>query len=255
MLPAAYRAWRADRHRQSIHADRTARRELPAPTGRIIVEAMRGAMPAYVNTGLNFVHVDDVAEGHVLAMEKGKIGERYILGGEDLSLKSLLYMIADIAGRTPPKSSRRRAIFPLAWAAESASMLTGKEPFVTVNGLRLAKYWMYFSSAKAQRELGYKFRPVREALSDAIDWFAKVRRDRAASKRCGLHQCPRRLCRQHRAAAARHCFRTFSRRILGYIESVWKSCGGEFACLCRRQNDGLRFGGDFQRRASRCRKY
>ncbi|MEZ5921954.1 MAG: NAD-dependent epimerase/dehydratase family protein [Parvularculaceae bacterium] len=147
----------------------------PTPTGRIIVEAMRGAMPAYVNTGLNFVHVDDVAEGHLLAMEKGRIGERYILGGDDLPLKSLLYMIAEIAGRTPPKIELpRRAIYPLAWAAESASLLTGKEPFVTVNGLRLAKNWMYFSSEKAERELGYRFRPVREAVQDAIEWFSSA---------------------------------------------------------------------------------
>ncbi len=144
----------------------------PTPTGRIIVEAATGRMPAFVDTGLNLVHVDDVAEGHFLALERGRTGENYILGGRDVSLAEMLADIAALAGRRAPKVKLPRApLFPLAFAAEAAARLTGKEPFLTADALRMSRYRMYFSSAKAERELGYAARPYREGLRDAHAWF------------------------------------------------------------------------------------
>lgn len=144
----------------------------PTPTGRIVIEAASGRMPAYVDTGLNLVHVDDVAAGHIAAWQKGRIGERYILGGQDVLLGDMLREIARQVGRAPPKLRLpRRLIFPVAYAAQAAAHFTGREPFVTVTGLRLAKDHMFFSSAKAARELGYSARPYREAVADAIAWF------------------------------------------------------------------------------------
>jgi len=144
----------------------------PTPTGRIIVEAANGRMPAYLDSGLNLVHVDDVAEGHVLALERGQIGERYILGGQDVRLGEMLATIAHILGRRPPGISLPRIpLFPLAYANEALARVTGKEPFLTVDALRMAKYRMFFSSAKAERQLGYHARPYRDALGDALHWF------------------------------------------------------------------------------------
>ena len=144
----------------------------PTPTGRIIVEAATGRMPAFVETGLNLVHVDDVALGHVLALEKGVVGERYILGGQDVSLRTMLGDIARLTGRRPPTVALpRRALFPLAWGAEAVARLTGRAPFVTADALRMAGHHMYFTSAKAERDLGYTARPYGEALADALAWF------------------------------------------------------------------------------------
>ncbi|MGN6750572.1 MAG: hopanoid-associated sugar epimerase [Xanthobacteraceae bacterium] len=144
----------------------------PTPTGRIIIEAAAGRMPAYVDTGLNLVHVDDVATGHLLALTTGRIGERYILGGQDVLLGDLLAEIARQTGRSPPKLRLpRRLIFPVAYAAEALAHVTGREPFVTTTGLRLAKDRMFFTSAKAERELAYRARPYREAVGEAIAWF------------------------------------------------------------------------------------
>lgn len=145
----------------------------PTPTGRLVVEAAAGRMPAYVDTGLNVAHVDDVAEGHLLAFEKGAAGRRYILGGEDMSLKDILNTVAFIAGVKPPKMQIPRApIYPLAWAAELWCSLTGKgEPFATVDGLRMSKKKMFFSSRRAESELGYTHRPGAAALGDAVAWF------------------------------------------------------------------------------------
>jgi len=144
----------------------------PTPTGRIIVEAATGRMPAFVETGLNLVHVDDVARGHVLAMEKGVVGQRYILGGQDVTLRQMLADIAALSGRKAPTMALPRcALFPLAWGAEAMARLTGREPFVTADALRMAGHHMYFSSAKAERELGYVARPYRQALADALAWF------------------------------------------------------------------------------------
>jgi len=144
----------------------------PTPTGRMVVEAASGRMPAYLDTGLNFAHVDDVALGHLLAFERGKIGERYILGGENMDLKSMLGLIAALSGRRAPWFKvPRRPLFPIAFVAEQVSRFTGKEPFVTVDGLRLAAKKMYFTSAKAERELGYHARPAKEGFVDALVWF------------------------------------------------------------------------------------
>lgn len=144
----------------------------PTPTGRIVVEAATGRMPAFVDTGLNLVHVDDVAAGHVAALRRGRVGERYILGGENLSLGQMLAEIARLAGRRPPTVKLPRAlIYPIAYAAEGLARITKREPFVTVDGLRMAKYKMFFSSAKAERELSYHARPAAEALADAYRWF------------------------------------------------------------------------------------
>ena len=144
----------------------------PTPTGRIIVEAAAGRMPAYVDTGLNLVHVDDVATGHLLALEKGRIGERYIVGGQDVLLGDMLAEIARLTGRSPPKLRLpRRLIFPIAYAAETLAFLTDREPFVTITGLRLAKDRMFFTSAKAERVFGYRPRPYGEAIAEAIAWF------------------------------------------------------------------------------------
>lgn len=147
----------------------------PTPTGRIIVEAALGKMPAYVDTGLNLVHVDDVAEGHMLALERGRIGERYILGGENLPLQQMLADIAARTGRKPPAISLPRwPLYPLAFGAECIAKITKREPFVTVDGLKMSKNKMYFSSAKAERELGYRARPYKQGLHDALDWFREA---------------------------------------------------------------------------------
>jgi dihydroflavonol-4-reductase len=144
----------------------------PTPTGRIIIEAAGGRMPAFVDTGLNVVHVDDVAVGHLLALRHGRIGERYILGGENLLLAEILGMIARLVGRHPPRMRLpRTALFPLAYIAEAIALVTAREPFITVDGLRMAKHRMFFTSAKAQRELGFSARPAMAAMTDAIAWF------------------------------------------------------------------------------------
>jgi dihydroflavonol-4-reductase len=144
----------------------------PTPTGRIIIEAAAGRMPAFVDTGLNLVHVDDVAEGHWLAFEKGRIGERYILGGQDVTLREMLAEIARLSGRRAPTLNLPRGpLYPLAVAAEAVAQITGKEPFLTVDALKMSRYRMFFSSAKAERELGYRARPYPDALADALAWF------------------------------------------------------------------------------------
>lgn len=145
----------------------------PTPTGRMIVEAASGRMPAYVDTGLNVVHVDDVAEGHLLAFEKGEVGERYILGGENLSLNEILSTIAGITdGKAPRWRIPHGLVLPLAYGAEAWTRLTGgSEPFVTVDGLRMARKKMFFSHRKASRALGYAPRPAIDALADACQWF------------------------------------------------------------------------------------
>ena len=146
----------------------------PTPTGRIIVEAARGKMPGFVDTGLNLVHVDDVAAGHLLAAETGAVGERYILGGENMSLAEILSAVAALVGRPAPRLRIPHAIvLPVAVGAELFGRVSGREPFVTLDGARMARKKMYFSSAKAIRELGYRPRPAREGIADAVAWFAE----------------------------------------------------------------------------------
>ncbi len=144
----------------------------PTPTGRILVEAANGRMPAFVDSGLNLVHVDDVAAGHLLAADKGRVGERYILGGEDVTLAAMLGEIARLCGRRAPRIKLPVApLFPLAALAEAAARLTGREPFLTMDALRMSRHHMYYTSAKAVDELGYHARPYTEALADALAWF------------------------------------------------------------------------------------
>jgi dihydroflavonol-4-reductase len=147
----------------------------PTPTGRIIVEAASGRMPAFVDTGLNLVHVDDVAAGHIAALERGKVGERYILGGQNVLLEAMLRDIAGLVGRPAPRLRLpRRLLYPAAVAAETIAALTGKEPFITRDGLRMAKYRMFFTAAKAEQELGFHARPYIEGLNDALEWFRRA---------------------------------------------------------------------------------
>jgi dihydroflavonol-4-reductase len=144
----------------------------PTPTGRIIVEAACGRMPGFVDTGLNLVHVDDVADGHLAALERGVVGERYILGCANVTLADMLADIARLVGRKPPRLRiPRAAVMPIAYAAEAVARVTGREPFATVDGVRMAKYRMFFTAAKAERELGYRPRPYIAGLEDAIQWF------------------------------------------------------------------------------------
>jgi dihydroflavonol-4-reductase len=145
----------------------------PTPTGRMIMEAASGRMPAYVNTGLNVVHVDDVAAGHLLAYDRGVVGESYILGGENRTLQWILETVAELAGRPPPRVRLPHwFVTPIAYVAEGVTRVRGGgEPMITLDGVRMARKLMYFSSAKAQRELGYTARPAVEALRDQIDWF------------------------------------------------------------------------------------
>lgn len=144
----------------------------PTPTGKMIVDAANGRIPAYIDTGLNVVHVDDVAEGHALALERGQIGERYILGGDNLDLKDLLTMVTQVAGRRPPTIRLRESwVWPVAAVMEGFAHLTGVPPAVTRDHLKMARHKMFFSSAKAMAELGYAPRPARQAVEDAVAWF------------------------------------------------------------------------------------
>ncbi len=143
----------------------------PTPTGKMILDAATGRMPAYVETGLNIVHVDDVAEGHILALERGEIGERYILGGEDFALGALFALVAQIAGRRPPRVKLPLApLYPVALACEALARF-GIEPVVTRETLAMARKKMFFSSAKARAKLGYAPRPAVQAIEDAVGWF------------------------------------------------------------------------------------
>jgi dihydroflavonol-4-reductase len=144
----------------------------PTPTGRIVLDAAAGRMPAYVDTGLNVVHVDDVAAGHLQAFHHGRIGERYILGGEDLTLQQILVAIAAIVERPAPRVRLPyAAVLPMAYVAEAYAALTGRSGRLTLEGLRMSRKRMYFSSDKARDELGYRWRPSVEAFADAISWF------------------------------------------------------------------------------------
>lgn len=144
----------------------------PTPTGRMILDAAAGRMPAYVDTGLNVVHVDDVAEGHLLAFRKGEVGERYILGAEDMTLQDIFAIVADHTGRKPPRIKLpHNLIMPIAHCMEAVARVTGKEPRVTADGVRMARKHMYFSHGKARRVLGYAPRPAADAIRDAVDWF------------------------------------------------------------------------------------
>jgi dihydroflavonol-4-reductase len=144
----------------------------PTPTGQTVLDAACGRTPAYVDTGLNIVHVDDVAAGHLLAFQHGRAGERYILGGEDMTLQQILVQIAKLVGRKPARIRLPHAVvLPLAFLAEGFAKVSGRGTRITVEGVRMARKRMYFSSNKAARELGYRWRPPVEAFEDAVGWF------------------------------------------------------------------------------------
>lgn len=144
----------------------------PTPTGRMIVEAARGRMPVFVDTGLNVAHVEDIAVGHLLAARSGRTGRRYILGGENLGLRDILTEIARITGRRPPLMQLpNRAVLPFAASAQALARVTKREPFATVDALRMARKKMFFSPQRAIDELGYAPRPAAQALADAVAWF------------------------------------------------------------------------------------
>lgn len=145
----------------------------PTPTGRVIYDAYRQKIPAFVDTGLNVAHVDDVAEGHLLAFSNGKIGRRYILGGEDLHFREILRTVALYCNYKPPSIRLPRAVvYPIAWLSElMASLTNGAEPRATLDGLKMSRKKMFFSSQRAIDELGYRFRPAEQAIHEAVDWF------------------------------------------------------------------------------------
>jgi dihydroflavonol-4-reductase len=144
----------------------------PTPTGQLVLDAASGRMPAYVDTGLNIVHVDDVAAGHLQAFQRGQAGERYILGGEDMSLQMILAQIAGLTGRRPPRIRLPYgAVLPMAYVAEGFAKLSGRSGRLTLEGVRMSRKRMFFSSVKAVRDLGYRWRPPQEAFADALGWF------------------------------------------------------------------------------------
>ncbi len=144
----------------------------PTPTGQLVLDAACGRMPAYVDTGLNIAHVDDVAAGHLLAFERGAAGERYILGGENMTLREILGQIAELTGREPPRIRLPyAAVLPVAYVAEAWAKVTGRTGRVTLEGVRMSRKRMFFSSARAVAELGYRWRPPREAFADALRWY------------------------------------------------------------------------------------
>jgi dihydroflavonol-4-reductase len=145
----------------------------PTPTGKIVLDFLRGRMPAYLDTGLNLIDVEDVAEGHALAFERGEPGERYILGNQNLTLLAMLELLAAVSGRRAP---RLRLPFPVAYAAAAISelvegRLARRPPSVPLDGVRMAAEPMYFDASRAQRELGLQLTSVETALHKAVDWF------------------------------------------------------------------------------------
>jgi dihydroflavonol-4-reductase len=146
----------------------------PTPTGQLVLDAAAGRMPAYVDTGLNIVHVDDVAAGHLMAFHHGRNGERYILGGTDMTLRQILEYISLFVGRKPPRIRLPyAAVLPMAYIAEAVAKVTGRSGRLTLEGVRMSRKLMFFSSAKAVAELGYRWRPPAAAFDDAVGWFRK----------------------------------------------------------------------------------
>lgn len=144
----------------------------PTPTGKIIVAAASGRIPAYVDTGLNLVHVDDVAHGHLLALQRGRIGERYILGGQNVTFSDMLAEIAELIGRPPPRFKMPWYLaLPVAAFGEARAWMTKEEPLASWAGVRLSRHRMFFTSAKAERELSFLARPHLMGLQDALYWF------------------------------------------------------------------------------------
>lgn len=146
----------------------------PTPTGKIILDFLLGRMPAYVDTGLNFVAVEDVARGHLLAAERGKVGERYLLGGKNMTLRELLNALAKISGLAAPTRQISHGVALLAAYADAAfSRVTGREPRIPVEGVRIARHKMFVNDARARKDLGYESSPVEAALERAVRWYVE----------------------------------------------------------------------------------
>ena len=145
----------------------------PTPTGKMILDAAMRKIPAYLDTGLNIVHVDDVAKGHLLAFSRGKLGQRYILGGENLTFKEILEMISSLCGHNPPKIRLpKKPLYPLGYLFEVfARLFNLRNPMLTVDMIRMAEKKMFFSNEKAKKELNYKYKAAKYALKDAIKWY------------------------------------------------------------------------------------
>lgn len=168
----------------------------PTPTGRMVLDAARGRMPAYLDTGLNIVHVDDAAAGHLAAYERGRVGERYILGGDNLALREILATIAHLMGRPPPRLRLAPGpLAPLARLAEAWARMSGTRPFLTRDELAMARHPMYYSSARAENELGYVHRPATQAFADALAWFGTHRGLRLPAD--GLQLAPEEIHKEH----------------------------------------------------------
>jgi dihydroflavonol-4-reductase len=166
----------------------------PTPTGRIIVDFLNGRMPAYVDTGLNLVAVEDVAEGHLLAAERGKPGERYILGGRNMTLAEILGELAWITGRPAPRVKIPHGVAMAAACVDTAiSRVLGREPHIPLDGVRMARHRMFADTSKAERELGFRAGPVAAALERAVRWYEA----RGYVRGAGIEG---RAARQHRAA-------------------------------------------------------
>ncbi len=146
----------------------------PTPTGKIVVDFLNGRIPSYIETGLNIVHVKDAALGHLLAAQKGRVGERYILGGENMTLKTLLETLADISGHAAPKFKTPYAVAYLFAALDTTrARVFGGEPLAPLDAIKMARHYMWFDSSKSERELGYRPSSAREALKAAVDWFTE----------------------------------------------------------------------------------
>ncbi len=144
----------------------------PTPTGKIILDFLNGKMPGYVETGLNFVSVEECAAGHLLLAEKGKVGERYLLGGENLTLKAMLDTLAKITGlRAPSLKIPHGLALGVAYANTVFSRLLGREPGIPIEGVKIARHMMFVDCSRAQRELGFKAGPVAAALERAVRWY------------------------------------------------------------------------------------
>jgi len=144
----------------------------PTPTGKIILDFLNGRMPGYVETGLNFVGVEECAAGHLLLAEKGKVGERYLLGGENLTLKAMLDILARITGLSAPSLKIPHGLaLGVAYANTVFSRLLGREPGIPIEGVKIARHMMFVDSSRAQRELGFKSGPVAAALERAVRWY------------------------------------------------------------------------------------
>jgi dihydroflavonol-4-reductase len=164
----------------------------PTPTGKILVDFLRRRMPAYVDTGLNFVAVEDVAAGHLLAAQHGRVGERYLLGGRNLTLKELLEMLASITGLAAPTRQIPHSLALIAAYADSAfSRVMGREPRIPVEAVRIARHKMFVNDRKARQELGYHSSPVEAALERAVRWYTDH----------GYAECPSRANLAHAPAA------------------------------------------------------